>query len=117
MRRLTIVGLALLALGSAACNSTSRNNPENSISTAPQYTNTATASDWKTELQRQLPLLGHRNWIVIADMAYPLQTNPGITTLYSGESYDETLKTIWSVISESSPTFLPTSIRIVSRRC
>lgn len=27
-------------------------------------------------------MLGHRNWIVIADAAYPLQTAPGIDTFY-----------------------------------
>ena len=29
------------------------------------------AGDWKNKLRRELPLLGHRNWIVIADAAYP----------------------------------------------
>ena len=30
-------------------------------------------TNWQTVLQDKLPLLGHRNWIVITDMAYPLQ--------------------------------------------
>ncbi|MBS1705292.1 MAG: hypothetical protein JST40_05420 [Armatimonadetes bacterium] len=29
----------------------------------------------------KLPALGHRNWIVVADSAYPLQTAPGIETI------------------------------------
>lgn len=107
MRRLATAGLALLALGSVACNGTSLNNAENNVCPATTCPSSpaASAADWKTELQRQLPLLGHRNWIVIADMAYPLQTNPGITTLYSGESYGETLKTIWSAIGEQPHVF------------
>ncbi|MEE9367811.1 MAG: RbsD/FucU domain-containing protein [Pontiella sp.] len=40
---------------------------------------------WQTDLSKQLPLLGHRNWIVIADSAYPLQTAPGIQTVYAEE--------------------------------
>lgn len=40
------------------------------------------ADNWKTKLQKELPLLGHRNWIVVADAAYPLQTAPGIETVY-----------------------------------
>jgi D-ribose pyranose/furanose isomerase RbsD len=40
------------------------------------------ADTWKEKLQRELPLLGHRNWIVVADSAYPLQTSPGIETIY-----------------------------------
>jgi hypothetical protein len=36
---------------------------------------------WQDRLAEQLPLLGHRNWIVIADSAYPLQTRAGIETI------------------------------------
>lgn len=32
-------------------------------------------------LAEQLPRLGHRNWIVVADSAYPLQIAPGIETV------------------------------------
>jgi hypothetical protein len=39
------------------------------------------AETWETVLARRLPLLGHRNWIVIADSAYPEQSNPGIETI------------------------------------
>jgi len=42
----------------------------------------AFAADWKAKLAKDLPLLGHRNWIVVADSAYPLQTAPGIETIY-----------------------------------
>lgn len=45
--------------------------------------------NWKHQLQDMLPLLGHRNWIVITDMAYPLQTQPGILTLYATEEYEQ----------------------------
>jgi L-fucose mutarotase/ribose pyranase (RbsD/FucU family) len=39
---------------------------------------------WQTKLERDLPLLGHRNWIVIADAAYPWQTAKGIETVDTG---------------------------------
>jgi hypothetical protein len=42
-------------------------------------------SGWKARLATLLPLYGHRNWIVIADSAYPAQSNPGIETLVSGD--------------------------------
>jgi L-fucose mutarotase/ribose pyranase (RbsD/FucU family) len=45
---------------------------------------TSTAPDWKTELGAILPLFGHRNWIVVADSAYPAQSRPGIETLVAG---------------------------------
>jgi hypothetical protein len=38
---------------------------------------------WTQEFDRLLPLLGHRNWILVTDKAYPLQSAPGITTLYT----------------------------------
>src|SRR6266702_539139 len=38
---------------------------------------------WVQKLHNQLPLLGHRNWIVVADSAYPLQTSPGIETVFA----------------------------------
>lgn len=37
-------------------------------------------TDWQTVLKEKLPLLGHRNWIVVTDMAYPSQAKKGITT-------------------------------------
>jgi hypothetical protein len=40
--------------------------------------------DWQLQLAEQLPLLGHRNWIVIADSAYPAQSREGIKTIYIG---------------------------------
>ncbi len=32
-------------------------------------------------MEHRLPLLGHRNWIVVADGAYPWQTAPGVETV------------------------------------
>jgi L-fucose mutarotase/ribose pyranase (RbsD/FucU family) len=39
------------------------------------------AQAWELKLNRRLPLFGHRNWIVVADAAYPAQSNPGIETI------------------------------------
>ncbi len=39
------------------------------------------AGDWKQKLQDDIAMFGHRNWIVVADSAYPLQTSPGIETI------------------------------------
>jgi len=40
--------------------------------------------DWRRKVAAELPLLGHRNWIVVADSAYPCQSRPGIETVYVG---------------------------------
>lgn len=42
---------------------------------------TATTLDWVRMLSARLPLFGHRNWIVVADAAYPAQSKPGIETI------------------------------------
>lgn len=36
---------------------------------------------WRKEFNRLLPLLGHRNWILVVDQAYPLQSAPGIEVI------------------------------------
>jgi len=59
--------------------------------------NSAQESVWKTKLSNELPLLGHRNWIVIADSAYPLQTAPGIETVYA---YDDQVEVVQTVLAE-----------------
>ena len=38
-------------------------------------------SDWQQKVQQELPLMGHRNWIVVVDSAYPLQNSSGIETI------------------------------------
>jgi D-ribose pyranose/furanose isomerase RbsD len=43
------------------------------------------APEWELRLREILPLFGHRNWIVVADAAYPAQSKPGIETILSGE--------------------------------
>jgi len=61
--------------------------------------------DWQSTLKDMLPLLGHRNWIVIADMAYPLQSGEGIVTLYADQPYLEVLRTTTDMIKEAPHVF------------
>ncbi len=46
--------------------------------------NAANPIPWQAKVQQEMPLLGHRNWIIIVDSAYPLQTSPGIETVETG---------------------------------
>jgi len=59
-----------------------------------------TQAGWMKDLERQLPLLGHRNWIVIADSAYPLQIAPGIQTVYVGGDQLDVLRTVLDEIAK-----------------
>ena len=59
------------------------------------------ADNWKEKLKKELPLLGHRNGIVVADAAYPLQTATGIETIYVDADQLEVVK---GVIEELAKT-------------
>lgn len=61
--------------------------------------------NWKSKLQDMLPLLGHRNWIVITDMAYPLQTQLGILTLYAPEEYEQVVAEVDGMIKSVPHVF------------
>ena len=57
------------------------------------------SNDWQDELKRIMPLLGHRNWVVITDMAYPLQSKEAITTLFAEEPYIEVVQNVLKILS------------------
>lgn len=61
---------------------------------------------WSDQFESMLPLLGHRNWIVVADMAYPLQSGDGITTIYADEDYLDVLAKVKSSI-DAAPHVYP----------
>jgi L-fucose mutarotase/ribose pyranase (RbsD/FucU family) len=56
---------------------------------------------WGSDLKRLLPLLGHRNWIVVADAAYPAQSNPGIETIASEADHLPVVKATLEAIQNS----------------
>ena len=69
----------------------------------------ASTSEWRTTLHEQLPLLGHRNWIVIADSAYPSQTRAGITTIHTGTDQLTVVKAVLEELGKTrhvKPTIL-----------
>lgn len=58
-------------------------------------------STWRDRFEAELPVFGHRNWIVIADSAYPAQTSPGVETVFTG---DEQVAVVASVIEALART-------------
>lgn len=59
------------------------------------------AEPWELSLTSTLPVFGHRNWIVIADSAYPAQSNPGIETIATCADHLHVLKTTLDAIDNS----------------
>lgn len=66
------------------------------------FLNGCMTTDWKTELKQQLPIYGHRNWIVVADSAYPKQSSSAIETIYTDKGQLEVLAYVLEQI-ESAP--------------
>lgn len=62
---------------------------------------TSDKPSWKEELHKDISLLGHRNWIVVTDMAYPLQSQEGIKTFYTGADYLDVLSFVLSEIDQA----------------
>ena len=81
------VTAALLALGGCSLSGTGRQQA------------------WDEVLSSMMPYLGHRNWIVVTDMAYPLQSGSGITTLYADEPYTQVLGKVKGMIDEAPHVF------------
>lgn len=86
--------IALLTL--ASCRAPEKPEPEQQAVTAGEEETAGPI--WRDILFEDLPLLGHRNWIVVADAAFPLQISPGMDVVVSGEDHfvvlDEVLKAV-----------------------
>ncbi len=56
---------------------------------------------WRDKLAGELPLLGHRNWILVADSAYPAQSRAGIETIATGASQIEVVKAVLKGVDDT----------------
>jgi len=78
------------------------------------------AENWKAKLQTELPLLGHRNWIVVADAAYPLQTAPGIETICADADQVTVVKEVLAALAKTKhvkPTiYTDTEMKFVAKK-
>ena len=61
----------------------------------------ADTQTWLVKLQSLLPLLGHRNWILITDSAYPFQNSSGIETVFTEQNHLTVLETVFHLIEDS----------------
>ncbi len=67
----------------------------------PSSAQSSAHSDWKAKVAEIMPLLGHRNWILIVDSAYPLQTGPGIETIETNANQLEVVRHVLFAINRS----------------
>lgn len=59
------------------------------------------AGPWQARLEQIVPLLGHRDWILIVDSAYPLQTTTGVETVETNAGHIEVIGTVLSGLDHS----------------
>jgi L-fucose mutarotase/ribose pyranase (RbsD/FucU family) len=84
-RKIKIAGLATLLVTSmlaAGCATTSGNH-------------------WQHKLASELPVMGHRNWVIIADSAYPAQSRAGIETIATGADHLEVVKAALQAVEQA----------------
>jgi len=62
---------------------------------------TGESNGWRKKLARELPVLGHRNWIIIADSAYPAQSRAGIETIATGAEQIEVVRTVLGAVDNA----------------
>lgn len=64
--------------------------------------NPVVEADWKDEIQKKLKAYGHRNWIVVADAAYPKQSNPAIETIWIDDDQLEAVAYISELVEKAT---------------
>ena len=61
----------------------------------------ATPANWQSKVSESMPLLGHRNWILIVDSAYPFQSSPGVETIETNASHFDVLRYVLGAVNNS----------------
>ncbi|VGO18745.1 hypothetical protein [Pontiella sulfatireligans] len=69
---------------------------------AALLTGCTAASNWEATMAERMPEYGHRNWLVVADSAYPKQSAPGIETIYTDAGQVEVLEKVLSAVDEAA---------------
>jgi D-ribose pyranose/furanose isomerase RbsD len=58
-------------------------------------------TDWQSRLSERIAMYGHRNWIVIADSAYPAQSRDGIETIVTSANQMQAVQAVLQAVGAS----------------
>ena len=92
MKKLLLVFIGMLLMLSC-------NTPENKRQLSENMNH---QMNWKSDLEQTIKIFGHRNWIVVADAAYPQQSNPAIKTITVDASQLETVAFVNQLIEDAT---------------
>lgn len=85
-----------------------------------QTNHTLPARDWRKTFDQRLPVYGHRNWIIVADAAFPAYANGGIETVVAKEDLPTVLDYVVQSISSSkharATAFLDKELQFVEEK-
>ena len=90
-----VLGLTILMSSFTACE---REDDEKEQEAAVPISQKLNTPAWMDTLAAYLPALGHRNWIVVADSAFPLQISPGIETIVTNEDHFAVLDKVLKMV-------------------
>jgi len=93
MNSIKILVVAVVALLTTFSCNTSANKDKQEI---------ATTENWKESFNKTLPLLGHRNWILIVDKAFPVQNAAGMEYIYTDENLLPVLEYVLGQVNKST---------------
>ena len=93
--RFPIVGLAVLLAAFVACE---REDDQDEGRESLPASHVSATPAWTDTLATYIPALGHRNWIVVADSAFPLQISPGIETIVTNEDHFAVLEKVLKMV-------------------
>lgn len=94
-KTIAVAGIALMIAAAATCDRDDDDRQEGRSVSNAQALN---APKWMGTVTAYLPALGHRNWIVVADSAFPLQISPGIETIVTGEDHFAVLEKVLEAV-------------------
>jgi L-fucose mutarotase/ribose pyranase (RbsD/FucU family) len=93
--RVLLLGLTLAGLAGGGCRRYELTEAEGTAMTATNLPPLDFSAGLPPDkLAGDLRLMGHRNWVVVADSAYPAQSSPGVETVYVGGSQIEMVKAV-----------------------
>ena len=93
-----VIVLAVLLTAFVACEREDEAENEGPAGPAAQLAKPPT---WIDRLAAYIPALGHRNWIVVADSAFPLQISPGIETIVTNEDHFAVLAKVLTAVDRA----------------